>query len=55
MRQMKGKAKEAAGRVARSKRLKAEGRLQNEAGRIQRKIGEAERDFEKDLDRESDY
>ena len=52
---MKGKAKETAGRIARSKRLKAEGRMQYEAGRIQRKLGKAEREFEKDLDREADY
>jgi uncharacterized protein YjbJ (UPF0337 family) len=49
---MKGKIKETVGRVARSKRLKTEGRMQYQAGRIQRKLGEAERDLEKDLDRD---
>lgn len=52
-RQVKGKSKEAAGRLTGNRRLKAKGRLQSEAGRVQRKLAQAERDLDKDLEKET--
>ena len=54
MREAKGRIKEAAGKLTRNQRLKAEGRLQAGVGRAQRKLGEAERRFEKDMDEDMD-
>jgi uncharacterized protein YjbJ (UPF0337 family) len=48
MRELKGRAKAAAGKLTRNQRLKTEGKIQAGVGRAQRKLGQAERDFEKD-------
>jgi len=47
---MKGKVKKTVGRLTGNRRMEAEGRVQSAAGRMQRKLGEAERDMEKDLE-----
>jgi len=54
MREGKGRIKQAAGKLTRNQRLKTEGRVQAGVGRAQRKLGEAERDFEKDLNDDID-
>ncbi len=45
--QIKGKVKEAAGKVANKPDLAAEGRAENLAGTIQEKVGQIEKVFEK--------
>ena len=50
-RQIKGGIKEAAGKVGRSTRLKVGGKIEKNAGRLQRRFGEAQRDTERDLER----
>jgi len=45
-RQIKGKAKEAMGRLTRNPRLEIKGKVQSAAGRIQRKVGDAEAEEE---------
>jgi uncharacterized protein YjbJ (UPF0337 family) len=47
-REVKGKAKQAAGSLTGNNRLKVTGKIQSAAGRAQRKLGRAERDLEKD-------
>ncbi len=47
-REIKGKVKEATGRLTGNRRLKVKGRLQSAAGRAQRKLGEVQRDFDKE-------
>jgi uncharacterized protein YjbJ (UPF0337 family) len=49
-REIKGRIKEAAGALTGNKRLKLEGKLQGAAGRAQRKLGKAQKDFEKDTE-----
>ena len=51
-REIKGKAKEAVGRLTGNTRLKVKGRVQAAAGRFQRKLGNVERDLDKDLKRD---
>jgi uncharacterized protein YjbJ (UPF0337 family) len=51
-REVKGGLKEAGGRITRNTRMKVGGKIQKTAGRAQRKLGQAERDAEKDLDRD---
>jgi len=53
-REIKGKVKEAAGRITGNTRLTVKGRLQSAAGRVQRKMGEAQRDLDKDLEKDID-
>ena len=45
--EVKGKVKEKAGHLVGNTRLEDEGRSQNVAGRIQKKVGQIERVFEK--------
>ena len=45
--EMKGKAKEKAGQVTNSPKLAAEGRNEKLAGKIQKKVGQVEKVFEK--------
>jgi uncharacterized protein YjbJ (UPF0337 family) len=45
--EMKGKAKETAGQVASNPNLEAEGQSEKLAGKVQRKIGQIEKVFEK--------
>ena len=54
MREAKGRIKAAAGKLTRNQRLKTEGRVQAGIGRAQRKLGESERDFEKDMNEDMD-
>ena len=49
---IKGRVKETAGRLSGNPRLKARGRFQAAAGKFQRKLGQAEREVEKDLERD---
>ena len=51
-RELKGGLKEVAGKVTRNTRLKVTGKIQKTVGRAQRKLGQAERDAEKDRDRD---
>jgi uncharacterized protein YjbJ (UPF0337 family) len=51
---MKGKVKEAAGKLTRNQRLQAEGKVQAGIGKAQRKLGKAERDFDKDMNEDLD-
>ena len=44
---MKGKAKEAAGRVPDNPKLTAEGQVEEAAGTVQKKVGQVKRVFEK--------
>jgi uncharacterized protein YjbJ (UPF0337 family) len=53
-REIKGKVKEAAGRITGNTRLRAKGQLQSAAGRVQRKMGEAQRDLDKELEKDID-
>lgn len=53
-REIKGTVKEAAGKLTGNRRLQAEGKLQSGAGRLQRKLGEAEHDLEKDVNKDAD-
>jgi uncharacterized protein YjbJ (UPF0337 family) len=52
VREIKGKAKEAVGRLTGNTRLKVKGRVQAAAGRVQRKLGKAESNLDKDLKRD---
>ncbi len=45
--ELKGKAKEAAGRVTDNPKLKAEGRVEAAAGTVQKKVGQVKKVFEK--------
>lgn len=45
--EMKGKAKEAAGRVTDNPKLTAEGRVEEVAGTVQKKVGQVKKVFEK--------
>ena len=54
-REIKGKLKEAAGKLTGNNRLKTEGKLQSGAGRLQRKLGQAESDFDKALETDPKY
>jgi uncharacterized protein YjbJ (UPF0337 family) len=45
--EVKGKAKEAAGQATNNPDLEAEGRGENLAGKIQKKVGQIEKVFEK--------
>src|SRR3954468_24400449 len=54
MREAKGRIKEAAGKQTRNQREKGEEKVQAGVGRAQRKRGEAERDFDKDLSKDID-
>jgi uncharacterized protein YjbJ (UPF0337 family) len=47
LQEMKGKAKEAAGRVTDNPRLTAEGRVEEVVGTVQKKVGQVKRVFEK--------
>jgi uncharacterized protein YjbJ (UPF0337 family) len=53
-REVKGKVKAAAGRLTGNNRLKFKGRAQAAAGRVQRKVGKAENDLDKDLQEDID-
>jgi uncharacterized protein YjbJ (UPF0337 family) len=53
-REIKGKLKETVGRLTGKSNLRAKGRVQSQVGRAQRKLGEAERDLEKDLEKDID-
>jgi uncharacterized protein YjbJ (UPF0337 family) len=46
VKQTKGKAKQAVGRLTRNRRLAAEGKIQDTVGRVQRKFGEAQQEEE---------
>lgn len=48
-RELKGKVKEAAGKLTGNNRLKNEGKLQSGVGRFQRKLGQTENEFDKEL------
>jgi len=45
--QMKGKVKETAGEATNNPRLAADGRSENLAGKVQKKVGQMKRVFEK--------
>ena len=47
LREMKGKAKEAAGRVTDNPKLTTQGRVEGLAGTVQKKVGQVKRVFEK--------
>jgi len=53
-REVKGKLKEAAGRLTGKKRLEAKGLLESTAGHAQRKLGEAQRDLAKQSEHDTD-
>jgi uncharacterized protein YjbJ (UPF0337 family) len=45
---MKGKVKQAAGVLSNNRKMESQGRIDELAGRVQKKTGEVERVFEKD-------
>jgi uncharacterized protein YjbJ (UPF0337 family) len=45
--EVKGKAKQAAGQVLKNPNLETEGKTENQAGKVQKKIGQVEKVFEK--------
>lgn len=53
-REVKGKVKEAAGAVTGNDRLKIKGKIEGAVGHAQRKVGEAERDFDREASRDID-
>lgn len=53
-REVKGKIKEATGAVTGNDRLRIKGKVEGAVGKAQRKVGEAERNLDKELNRDSD-
>ena len=52
--EVKGKVKEATGAVTGNDRLKVKGKVEGAVGRAQRKVGEAERDLDREVNRDID-
>ena len=51
-RQVKGAVKEAAGKLTGNRRLAVEGKIQKNVGKAQRKLGQAEKDLDRDVERD---